>query len=70
MQLGAQHPPVRKTIALVLAGGRGSRLYALTDHCAKSWWTKAAMCSPTPPLAMTPKPTHGVSTAVRAAQFW
>ena len=35
MQLGAQHPPVRKTIALVLAGGRGSRLYALTDHCAK-----------------------------------
>ncbi len=35
MPLGAQHPPVRKTIALVLAGGRGSRLHALTDHCAK-----------------------------------
>ncbi len=35
MKLGAQHRPVRKTIALVLAGGRGSRLHALTDHCAK-----------------------------------
>lgn len=27
--------PVRQTIALVLAGGRGSRLHALTEHCAK-----------------------------------
>ena len=35
MKLGSQHRPVRKTIALVLAGGRGSRLQALTDHCAK-----------------------------------
>lgn len=29
------HQPVRQTIALVLAGGRGSRLHALTEHCAK-----------------------------------
>ncbi len=29
------HQPVRQTIALVLAGGRGSRLQALTEHCAK-----------------------------------
>lgn len=29
------HQPVRQTIALVLAGGRGSRLHALTENCAK-----------------------------------
>ena len=29
------HQSVRQTIALVLAGGRGSRLHALTEHCAK-----------------------------------
>ena len=29
------HQPVRQTMALVLAGGRGSRLHALTEHCAK-----------------------------------
>lgn len=29
------HHPVRQTLALVLAGGRGSRLQALTEHCAK-----------------------------------
>lgn len=29
------YQPVRQTIALVLAGGRGSRLQALTEHCAK-----------------------------------
>ena len=29
------HKPVRQTIALVLAGGRGSRLRGLTEHCAK-----------------------------------
>jgi glucose-1-phosphate adenylyltransferase len=27
--------PVRQTLALVLAGGRGSRLHGLTEHCAK-----------------------------------
>src|SRR3990167_3326707 len=31
----AHHRPVRRTIALVLAGGRGSRLQALTENCAK-----------------------------------
>ena len=31
----AHHGPVRRTIALVLAGGRGSRLQDLTEHCAK-----------------------------------
>jgi len=35
MKFGAQHRPVRRAIALVLAGGRGSRLQALTEHCAK-----------------------------------
>jgi glucose-1-phosphate adenylyltransferase len=35
MQDGAHHRPVRRTIALVLAGGRGSRLHALTENCAK-----------------------------------
>lgn len=34
-KLGAHHRPVRRTVALVLAGGRGSRLQALTEHCAK-----------------------------------
>jgi glucose-1-phosphate adenylyltransferase len=29
------YQPVRQTVALVLAGGRGSRLHALTEHCAK-----------------------------------
>lgn len=31
----AHHRPVRRTIALVLAGGRGSRLQDLTENCAK-----------------------------------
>ncbi len=35
MRNGAHHRPVRRTIALVLAGGRGSRLQTLTEHCAK-----------------------------------
>ena len=35
MKDGAHHRPVRRTIALVLAGGRGSRLHALTENCAK-----------------------------------
>ncbi len=35
MKNSAHHQPVRQTIALVLAGGRGSRLHALTEHCAK-----------------------------------
>jgi glucose-1-phosphate adenylyltransferase len=35
MKIGDSHQPVRQTIALVLAGGRGTRLQALTDHCAK-----------------------------------
>lgn len=35
MKNGDLHQPVRQTIALVLAGGRGSRLNALTEHCAK-----------------------------------
>lgn len=35
MKLGGLHPPARHTIALVLAGGRGSRLHGLTEHCAK-----------------------------------
>lgn len=29
------YQPVRQTVALVLAGGRGSRLHALTENCAK-----------------------------------
>ncbi len=35
MRNTAHHRPVRRTIALVLAGGRGSRLHALTENCAK-----------------------------------
>ena len=35
MKNGDLHQPIRQTIALVLAGGRGSRLQALTEHCAK-----------------------------------
>lgn len=35
MKNGDPHQPVRQTIALILAGGRGSRLHALTEHCAK-----------------------------------
>lgn len=35
MKSADSHRPVRQTIALVLAGGRGSRLQALTEHCAK-----------------------------------
>ena len=35
MNNGDPHQPVRQTIALVLAGGRGARLKALTEHCAK-----------------------------------
>ncbi len=35
MKNADQHQPVRQTIALILAGGRGSRLHALTEHCAK-----------------------------------
>lgn len=35
MKYGDPHQPVRQTIALVLAGGRGARLHALTEHCAK-----------------------------------
>ncbi len=35
MKTSDLHQPVRQTIALVLAGGRGSRLHALTEHCAK-----------------------------------
>jgi glucose-1-phosphate adenylyltransferase len=31
----AHHQPVRRTIAIVLAGGRGSRLRDLTEFCAK-----------------------------------
>lgn len=35
MNNGNTNHPVRQTMALVLAGGRGSRLKALTEHCAK-----------------------------------
>ncbi len=35
MELNAPHQLARRTIALVLAGGRGSRLHALTDRRAK-----------------------------------
>jgi len=35
MKDGAHHRPVRRTISLVLAGGRGSRLQNLTENCAK-----------------------------------
>lgn len=35
MKNGDQHQPVRQTVALILAGGRGARLNALTEHCAK-----------------------------------
>ncbi|MBA3059032.1 MAG: glucose-1-phosphate adenylyltransferase [Gammaproteobacteria bacterium] len=35
MKDSAHHRPVRRTIALVLAGGRGSRLQDLTENCAK-----------------------------------
>ena len=35
MKFGGIHLPARHTIALVLAGGRGSRLHGLTEHCAK-----------------------------------
>lgn len=35
MKNGDPQQPVRQTIALVLAGGRGARLHALTEHCAK-----------------------------------
>jgi glucose-1-phosphate adenylyltransferase len=35
MNNGDPHQPVRQTIALILAGGRGARLHALTEHCAK-----------------------------------
>lgn len=35
MKNGDLHQPIRQTIALVLAGGRGSRLNALTENCAK-----------------------------------
>lgn len=35
MKDSAHRRPVRRTIALVLAGGRGSRLHALTENCAK-----------------------------------
>lgn len=35
MKVGAHHRPVRRTIALVLAGSRGSRLQDLTENCAK-----------------------------------
>lgn len=35
MKHGDPQQPVRQTIALVLAGGRGARLHALTEHCAK-----------------------------------
>jgi glucose-1-phosphate adenylyltransferase len=35
MKHGDFHQPARQTMALVLAGGRGSRLHALTEHCAK-----------------------------------
>ena len=35
MKNGDLHKPVRQTIALILAGGRGARLHALTEHCAK-----------------------------------
>ncbi len=31
----AHHRPVRRTLSLVLAGGRGSRLQDLTENCAK-----------------------------------
>ena len=35
MRNGDSRQPVRQTIALVLAGGRGARLHGLTEHCAK-----------------------------------
>lgn len=35
MNSGDHHQPVRQTLALVLAGGRGSRLNGLTRQCAK-----------------------------------
>lgn len=35
MKNGDPYQPVRQTVALVLAGGRGSRLHALTESCAK-----------------------------------
>lgn len=35
MKDSAHHRPVRRTVALVLAGGRGSRLQDLTEDCAK-----------------------------------
>jgi glucose-1-phosphate adenylyltransferase len=35
MKNGDPHQPVRQTVALILAGGRGARLQALTEHCAK-----------------------------------
>ena len=35
MKIDDHHHPVRHTIGLVLAGGRGSRLQGLTEHCAK-----------------------------------
>ena len=35
MKSTTHHRPVRRTIALVLAGGRGSRLHDLTENCAK-----------------------------------
>ena len=35
MKDSAHHRPVRRTVALVLAGGRGSRLQDLTENCAK-----------------------------------
>ena len=35
MRNGDSRQPVRQTIALVLAGGRGARLQGLTEHCAK-----------------------------------
>lgn len=35
MRDSAHHRSVRRTIALILAGGRGSRLRDLTEHCAK-----------------------------------
>lgn len=35
MKNGDLHQQVRQTIALVLAGGRGARLQALTENCAK-----------------------------------
>lgn len=35
MKKNDTHHPARQTLALVLAGGRGSRLQGLTEHCAK-----------------------------------